>query len=262
MLLEIMVAALIGLSFGNAWTCIFMSFGTSSEQRSVGKWFIIGRVLGLIILGSLISLLRLAAQEIMPIVLLIFGATTVLFGASILIKQYSNHRSSKGHDSKIDTGQVPNKSIMMALLSLLIAGNTRYEKNRKKASIISVSDQPQGFKGYYKVKHRGECKRKGKTKSKFGGFSLGVLRGLTPCVKVIVLAPLLVAFGLPSSLLIILVYALTSTIYPVIGYLSADALSKFERHQGSLRIVGALILIAVGIYTLWKMVMWGSIHNS
>ena len=47
MLLEMMVAAVIGISFGNVWICIFMGFGTSAEHKSAGKWFIAGRFLGL-----------------------------------------------------------------------------------------------------------------------------------------------------------------------------------------------------------------------
>ena len=43
MLLELMVAAVIGISFGNAWVCILMSFGARSEEKSVGLWFIAGR---------------------------------------------------------------------------------------------------------------------------------------------------------------------------------------------------------------------------
>ena len=105
----------------------------------------------------------------------------------------------------------------------------------------------------------GHCKKRIDFEGKYG-FFLGVLRGATPCAKVIVLAPLLVAVGFPFSLLLILVYALTSTIYPIIGYLSAELLSKFEKYRYALKMLGALILITIGIYTIINVVMWDTIH--
>jgi putative Mn2+ efflux pump MntP len=69
-----------------------------------------------------------------------------------------------------------------------------------------------------------------------------------------------VAFGFPQSLLLIGIYASASTIFPVIGYLSADVLSNFEDHQMKLKIAGALILVAIGIYAIVKVFTWSSIH--
>ena len=109
--------------------------------------------------------------------------------------------------------------------------------------------------------HRNQGKCKKSNLDKKIGFALGVLRGATPCIKIIVLAPLLVAVGFPSSMLIILVYASTSTVYPVIGYLSADILSKFEKHQLTLKIIGAVILIAIGVYTIINAMMLGAVHS-
>jgi cytochrome c biogenesis protein CcdA len=246
MLLEILVAAVIGISFGNAWACIFMSFGTSTGNRSVGKWFIAGRFLGLIFLGSLISLLRFAAQDVMPYILLIFGISTLIFGLFMLFKHFIGpHSKWKHHSAHLQKKHY--ETITMSLLSLLMVF-PRYKT---------------GEGGCKKKAHdhndRGKC-RKSNLEKKYG-FALGVLRGAAPCIKVVVLAPLLVATGFPSSLLIILVYASTSTVYPIIGYLSADILSKFEKHQLTFKIIGAVILIAIGVYTIINAMMWGTVHS-
>jgi cytochrome c biogenesis protein CcdA len=239
-LLEIITAAIIGISFGNAWTCIFMSFGTSAEERSVGRWFIVGRFLGLVALGSVISLLRFAAQEAMPAILLIFGISTIAFGLFELIRYVIKNRSVTlgTHRSK---ERYPTNRIVFSLLSLFVA-----------------------------IPHKGKCGgghkkgkgcRKKRMLEKRSGFVLGVLRGATPCAKVIVLAPLLVAFGFPQSLLLILVYAGASSMYPIIGYLSADVLSNFREHQLKLKILGAVILVIIGVYTIIKVMMWSSLHT-
>jgi hypothetical protein len=237
MLLELATAAIIGISFGNAWTCIFMSFGTSSEERSVGRWFMLGRFLGLILLGSVISLLRFAAQDATITILLIFGLSTIVFGLFELVKNTIWSRADNKRPRKY-----PSNHIVFSLLSLFVA---LPQKGKCKGG---------------KHKGNGKCGKRRRLEKR-SGFLLGVFRGATPCAKIIVLAPLLVAVGFPSSLFLIVIYASASTIYPVIGYLSADVLSNFEEHQFKLKIAGALILVAIGIYTLFKVFTWSSIHG-
>jgi cytochrome c biogenesis protein CcdA len=236
-----MVAALIGISFGNAWTCIFMSFGTTSENRSIGKWFISGRFLGLLLLGSVISLMRFAAQDATQIILLIFGISTIAFGAFELIRHLMNNKNLFDQSSE-KRKRYPSNHMVFSLLSLFV--------------VLPNKGKPKH--GHHLKK--GHCK-KHMALEKRSGFVLGIFRGATPCAKIVVLAPLLVAVGFPTSLLLISVYAAASTIYPVIGYLSADILSKFKKYQYALKIIGALTLIVIGIYTITKVVMWSSIHT-
>jgi hypothetical protein len=243
MLLELIVAAVIGISFGNAWVCILMSLGTRSEEKSVGLWFILGRFLGLIILGSVISLLRFAAQDVIPLVLLVFGISTVMFGILILFRHYIEKRYSSAEKD------LSNRFVFSLLsLFMVLPGN---QKCRGKTG---------RHKGRKECQQNPKRHRKHKDVSKKFGFSLGIIRGATPCAKVIVLIPLLVAFGFPQSLPLILVYAATSTVYPVIGYLSADVLSNFEVHRFKLRMLGAAILIIMGSYYIFKVLTWDAGH--
>lgn len=252
MLLELMVAAVIGLSFGNAWTCILLSFGTSSEKRSVGKWFILGRFLGLIILGSAISLLRFAAQDIMLQVLMIFGVSTILFGVFMLISQYLKLRYEKEHSQPASEGGLSDNAILSLLsLFMVLPGKGKCKGGHLRAKNLH------GKHGHHK--NNGPCRRQKNIKGRYG-FALGVLRGATPCAKVLVLAPLLVSFGYPASIPIILVYASVSTVYPVIGYLSADILTKFEKYKYAVRIIAALILITLGLYSIIKVLTLSSAH--
>ena len=119
MLLEMMVAAVIGISFGNVWICIFMGFGTSAEHKSAGKWFIAGRFLGLMFLGSVISLLRFAAQDAMPLTLLIFGISTMVFGLIMLLKHAIKTYFLK-EDSHAILKKSPSDHVVLSLLSFFI----------------------------------------------------------------------------------------------------------------------------------------------
>lgn len=253
MLLELMVAAIIGISFGNVWTCIFMGFGTSAEHKNVGKFFIAGRFLGLMFLGSIISLLRIVAQDAIPIILLIFGISTIFFGLFMLLKHtIKTYFSIEDPHAILKRNASDNFILSLLSFFMVLPGNKKCRGKSKKSPNYDIHYDNHG-------PGEGHCKKRIDFEGKYG-FVLGVLRGATPCAKVIVLAPLLVAVGFPFSLLLILVYALTSTVYPIIGYLSAELLSKFEKYRFALKLLGALILISIGIYTIINVVMWDTIH--
>jgi len=185
---------------------------------------------------------------------LIFGVSTIFFGLFMLLKHTIKTYFSREEPHAILKGS-PSDHFILSLLSffMVLPRNKKCGGKSKKSLEHDAQHHGPSLGG------GGHCKKRVDFEGKYG-FVLGVLRGATPCAKVIVLAPLLVAVGFPFSLLIILVYALTSTIYPIIGYLSADVLSKFEKYRFALKILGALILITIGIYTIINVVMWDTIH--
>jgi hypothetical protein len=84
------------------------------------------------------------------------------------------------------------------------------------------------------------------------GFALGLFRGATPCAKIVLLAPLIIATPLPGSLLIVAVFALVSTLYPIIGILSVRLVGNIKRARPVMRMAGAIIVLAIGVYSLIK----------
>ncbi len=103
---------------------------------------------------------------------------------------------------------------------------------------------------------KGNCKGpmgEGRKMRKFKNsyiFGLGLARGATPCLKIMILVPLLVAVDIYLALAMILVYALVSTVYPVIGFLSGNLLRSVEKHATYVKVAAALTLVAVGVYSI------------
>jgi hypothetical protein len=61
---------------------------------------------------------------------------------------------------------------------------------------------------------------------------------------------------LPLTVGILLVYAAASTIYPVIGLMSAKIISKVKFGSIWIRATGAVIVLIVGVYSLYKFITW------
>jgi cytochrome c biogenesis protein CcdA len=213
---ELLAAAAVGISFANAWMCIGLSFGTRGESAAVGARFIAGRVLGLVLIGTAISSVG-AIMEIPPIYFVaIFAAGSILFGILMLVGIFG--------------GPGPLKRRLRHALGLQRGNGTGCEG----------ADPARG--------EGGAMKESGLRPT--GAFLLGVMRGATPCVKLMVLAPLLIAVGPLWAVALSLVYALASSAYPIIGFLLASSASYLPRHERAVKVAGAAVMIIIGAYMI------------
>lgn len=229
MIPELLAAAAVGISFSNAWMCIGLSFGTRGDSAAVGGRFIAGRIIGLVLIGAAISAVG-AIMEIPPIYFVgIFAAASVLFGILMLVGIYG--------------GPGPLKRRLRHALGL--QRGERCVETRGQAS--SRNDCEEGGAG--KNTDGDGAKPKSGLKPA-GAFLMGIMRGATPCVKLMVLAPLLIAVGPLWAIVLSLVYALTSSAYPIIGFLLASSVSYIPKYERAARVAGAAAMILVGVYMI------------
>ncbi len=215
MIPELLAAAAVGLSFANAWMCIGLSFGTRGDSASVGGRFIAGRILGLVLIGVAISAVG-AIMEIPSIYFVgIFAAASVAFGILMLVGIFG--------------GPGPVKRRIRHALGL--------QRGERCGEVQEVRGARIG-------------EERNSTLKPGGAFLLGVMRGATPCVKLMVLAPLLIAVGPLWAVVLSLVYALASSAYPIIGFLLASSVSHLPKYERAARVAGAAAMILVGAYMM------------
>ena len=235
MLEELFAALLIGLSFSNAFVCIFLAFGISTvERRKTGVYFITGRFIGVIILGLTIASIGFIFDSFKIYFLIIFGILTIVFGGFVILRMYLRIKNQESNNK-------------------CTSCNTSTFCN---SSCNENSNCPSGSSG--NCNNHSNCLNKpainSKTTTRYS-FLLGVFRGATPCLKIFILAPLLIIVDLWLAFFMILIFALASTIYPVIGFLSASLLGSLRRYEAHVQITGAIVLISIGVFTIYKQFM-------
>jgi len=188
MMENIITALLLGLSWDRLFTCPFFTFGLSLSDRRAGPRFLIGRIIGLVILGLIVTLAGSHLHIRQKTMNIIFGTLIMILGLSMLIMK---HRCKSG------------------------------EQERKMGGHI--------------------------------GFGFGLLRALLmPGRKMIYLFPLLFGVKLYEGFFITLAYAISSSVYLVLGFISAEFLNKILAYRRVLRMAGAVILIILGAYYIWR----------
>ena len=83
---------------------------------------------------------------------------------------------------------------------------------------------------------------------------LGVVRGATPCLKILLLVPLVLTLPFLAAMLLVAVFAFSSTIYPIIGILAGNILggAVSEKRMPQLTRAAAFLMIGLGAYYLYS----------
>ena len=216
MIEELIVSAVVGASLGNAWACALVSLSCSMESKKAGLAFISGRFIGLMLLGAAVAGLGLV-ELLRPTYLLVaFGVLTLALGAFVLVKTL-NKRSMHMHGRPLIRLLHGRRHRAQCERSLMADGGEVRSTLESKPTAVYV-------------------------------FLLGVMRGATPCVKIMVLAPILISVDFGLAMLMVVVFALASTMYPVIGFLSGNILRQSKRYAFHVRVGAALIMVILGIY--------------
>ncbi|MFQ6106164.1 MAG: hypothetical protein ACE5QF_01045 [Thermoplasmata archaeon] len=216
MIEEIVVAMLIGGGLGNSWICALLSLGCSIEGKRSGIAFVTGRFLGLILLGAAIAGLGLISNLKPTYFLMAFGVLSIVLGGYVLYR-------------------LPRKGPLFP--------------RHGKSPLCSARTQGKGR--HEVMANGGESCEEIESKPKAASFFvLGAFRGATPCLKVAVLATLLISVDFGLAMMMVLAYAAVSTIYPIIGLLSGNLLRQTRKYALYFRVAAALLIITLGIFFL------------
>jgi len=110
--------------------------------------------------------------------------------------------------------------------------------------VFGLSLVAMGVVTFFQTSHKGRGR-----KLLHAGFALGLFRGmLNPGRKIAYLVPLLWGVSGLEGMAISLAYALTSSVYLLIGFFSAEALSRVVPYQKAIRIGGGVFLVLLGVY--------------
>lgn len=193
----------LGLSVEGLVLCPLFAFGLSLTDRLAGLRFLLGRLVGLILFGCIVSLLGKAVHIDERIINFALGLTIMALGI---------YRAAIPEGSDLDW----------------------------KLREIKVRF---GFMS--------RCRGKGRAGK--AGFGLGLIRALcNPGRKYLYLAPLLLDLGVIKGLAVSFVYGVSSSVYLLLGIVSAAFVDRLMPHKLVLSRVGGTVLVVVGGYYVWK----------
>ncbi len=237
----ILSAALIGFSFSNSFMCTVIAMSTSMGKGfKAGIGFIMGRFAGILLLGLVLALFGFYIEIDTQMMLYIFGSMTLLFGLAILV--FPRMMSRRGILRGCEVGDCEECEDEKVIEGHDCSNCSQHSGCDKKGKLDTRGGIESGFqknKGIFGV---------------LGVASIGAVRGATPCIKIMLLLPLMISLPFLQSIAVTSTYALSSSLYPVAGIAIASIVGDLstKRIRKYLSRTGALIMIGVGIYFLYK----------
>jgi len=242
MIEELLAAFIVGISFSNTFICMLLGFGaTSVERKETGKYFIFGRFLGVVMLGLIIASLGLILIGVMNYLMIIFGILTITFGIIIFYNIYHKFKQNTRKQKIASCNTQDNNTCSSCAAHKNSAQTTSCESCTSTTCTAGNNEHvcktiPKSMQGTKLTKRY--------------SFILGLFRGATPCLKMIIIAPLLIVTDFWTAVVMVLIFAASSTLYTIIGFVSASVLINFKKYESYVQVAGACILIAIGIFTI------------
>lgn len=250
---DYVVAAVLGLSFGNLWLCALLVFSLQTSNRRTATGYLLGRFVAILLLslivataGKLVVIERDILNLVSGALLVVFAgwlAATRLWGWVPFWRQVGRTEGTDVHqhcDGECDTCPAHAHSAYASACDscddkgLCDAEEPEVEALTRAARMSwsrqVPDDRPSGL---------------------LAGVSLGAVRGAAMCTKLIVLVPILLTASLPKAAGLGLTFSVTSSIYPLIGFAFGAVALKLVRYKRALVAVAVALLLVAGVTYLW-----------
>ncbi len=251
---DIVTAFLIGLSFGNMWMCVVLVFSLQGANKETAVGFLVGRASAVVLLSVAVSLLGRAIDIPRSTIDIVSGVVLFLFAAYLLATRFfswippwkkvdargavdSNGVASCSGDCATCTSRA---HLQLSACSGCSAENEGIcEAHEPEVEPLVVSVASNGAAAGFASKF-------------IPGFSIGFLRGGAMCAKLAVILPLLLRASVGKAFAIALAFSVSSSLYPILGFLFGNVALKFVNYKRWVFLVGCLFMTAFSIHYISK----------
>lgn len=231
---EVGVAAMVGLALSDAWLCLFMGASFATADRRMSWGFMVGRTVGVMALLLVIGLLGATLLPSKEWLVVLFAASTLGVALVLAVSVYRPGLLGGGcaHDTNVscDGGEPDGTGCGQGCEGC--GADDAVEGG-------GCAHMPQGL-----------VRRLSGQSPLVAGLSIGAVRGAMPCLKVLIITPLLIVSPPVTVMAMAVAFALTSSIYPLIGLVSGRTITSMGNNGRRVRLAGALGVAAVGIVLL------------
>jgi len=254
---DITAAALLGLSLGNVWICALVVFALQTSDRSACGGYLVGRFAGILgftlffwLIGGLWQPPHGLINIISALVMLLFVAYFYFRYCRGWIPFWVKKKVVVAADNQADHANCDHDCNTCPV----------HQSEEWRDACSSCADekacsaediQVEALTRTARIKWNREVTEE-KISGFMGGFALGGLRGGAMCGRMVILLPLVMTGTLAHATLVGSTFAMTSTIYPVIGMALGSLILKVLPHRQKIFNISALLLLGIAGFYLVK----------
>ncbi len=228
---DLLTSTLVGLSFGNLWLCVLLTYTLQTTSKKCSLGFIIGRILSTELLSLTISLFGNLFDLPLGVLQLLSGVAILSYALYLMAK---NRKSKKAEELEKDNhcnGECSNcPANHNSLCDSCHEDETTCLADESKVSLLEKMSVHNSI---------------------FYGLQLGVARGVLICGKMMLLLPILLESSPTKAITVSLVFAITSSIYPILGMLLGSCALRIVKQKRLLMSISTILLLAIGVKYLF-----------
>lgn len=229
---EYLTALLLGFSFGNLWLCVILVFSLQATNRSTCAGYLLGRFIALISLSVVIAALGKYISLDKDILNLLSGSLLIAFSLYLTATRIFNW-GLPWTKPQVHDGERPEQC--SGICKICVSVEPEFEPLTRQTRI--------------------EMKKKVNKEVVAGfavGMSLGTVRGATMCSKLAILVPILLSVPITKALGIGVIFSLSSSIYPLLGFFLGAFALKLLSYKKWLFGISCVFLTLFGVRYIVK----------
>lgn len=257
---EVATAALLGLSLGNLWICALVVFALQTSDKWACGGYLVGRFIGILgfvfifwLIGGMIDIPHAWINVISGLGMLLFVAYFYARYVNGWVPPWASKKAHHHHAAAADGADHSNCGHDCNTCPVHHDDEWKdhcHDCADEKA--CSAEDfQVEPITRNARVKWGREVSEE-RVAGFSGGLVLGGIRGSAMCGRLVILLPLVMTGTLGHAALVGGAFALTSTIYPLLGMALGAVILKVLPHRRMIFNVSSLILLFVAGYYLVK----------
>ncbi|MBP5449628.1 MAG: hypothetical protein J6Y01_05865, partial [Spirochaetales bacterium] len=231
-------------TYGNLWVCALLVFSLQTTKQSTSIGLLIGRTAAILALSVVVTLIGRVINIPFWLLHLISGTVVIGYAVYTIVRFVIMRRKNENHSShclQADSAAGHNCS------TCPISTNSEYHKYCDSCGDETCLYETSEFRSVGRRSHSTAAKS-----GFFFGVTVGALRGGVLCSKLLILAPILTRSTLLKSMIISIIFILSSSIYPILGLFVGKAALRFVKFKKALIIGGAAALLLVGGLYIWQ----------
>ena len=234
---DYLVALLIGFSFGNLWLCAILVFSLQTTNRSTCCGYLLGRFIAISVLSVAVAAVGRFVSLDRNLLNVLSGLLLLAFSLYLTATRILNWKLpwSKPH---VHQGERPEQC--SGICNICVSEEPEFEPLTRQA--------------------RAEMKRSVNKESVAGfsvGMSIGAMRGASMCGKLAILVPILLSAPVFKALVIGVIFSLSSSIYPLLGFILGAFAVKLLSFKKWLFGISCVFLAVFGLrYLLLGLKAW------
>jgi hypothetical protein len=250
------IAIILGFSFGNLWLCALLVFSLQTTNRNTCAGYLIGRAGSIVLLALVLSIIGKFVIIGKPYLNLASGL--LLFGFAIymaLIHVFSWIPPWKRGKKETEDGLPDNSSCDGNCSSCPSQSEPEYAEACESCHDhgLCAGEEPEvEFLTREARKQKGKEVENDTRKGWIFGITLGAIRGTAMCAKLTVLFPILLSSSILKALGLGIVFSLSSSIYPILGFIFGSFALKLVKLKKVLFIISCIMLSGAGIHYFIK----------